>query len=188
MSRKKQVVTMVSIAIISFLLGTSVNFVATARDRNPFDEIWKAIYDLQRRVESIEESIEESPTADFKEFINEISRVELLSTRPIELEVIDEETGEVVEIIIVGYYYQFGVSGIWNVSKIQTEPIKERLNSLLSGLEPSEVCVRAHEADPFYRNEGYERQVDLILYCDRELSEAEIEAVRLLFEEYLAKP
>jgi len=56
MSRKKQIVTMVSIAIMSFLVGTTVNFVAVASDGNPFDKIWEAIYNLQARVTTLEGS------------------------------------------------------------------------------------------------------------------------------------
>jgi len=52
---KKQIVTMVSIAIMSFLVGTTVNFVAVASDRNPFDKIWEVIYDLQARVTALEQ-------------------------------------------------------------------------------------------------------------------------------------
>jgi len=55
MSRKKQIVTMVSIAIISFLVGTTVNFVAAAGDGNPFDKIWQAISNLQTRVTALEQ-------------------------------------------------------------------------------------------------------------------------------------
>ena len=55
MLRKKQIVTMVSIATISFLIGTTINF-AAASDGNPFDKIWQAINDLQTRVTSLEQS------------------------------------------------------------------------------------------------------------------------------------
>ena len=55
MFKKKQVLTLVSIAVISFIIGTMFNAIAMAKDGgNPFDKIWEAIYDLEERLESIE--------------------------------------------------------------------------------------------------------------------------------------
>jgi hypothetical protein len=56
MIRKKQVIPMATIAVISFIIGTMFNAVtmATGRGGNPFDEIWEAIYDLEDQLDSIE--------------------------------------------------------------------------------------------------------------------------------------
>lgn len=60
MLKKKQVITMMSIAVMSFLIGTmfSTNFMALGSDEYgiPFAKIWEAIYDLQARVTSLEDS------------------------------------------------------------------------------------------------------------------------------------
>jgi hypothetical protein len=54
--KKKQVLSMVSIAVISFLIGTTLNVMATASNGNPWDNVWEAIFNLQARVTSLEES------------------------------------------------------------------------------------------------------------------------------------
>ena len=57
MLKKRVVIAMISIAVISFLIGTTLNVVTSASNvGNPFDKIWEAIYDLQDRVTSLEES------------------------------------------------------------------------------------------------------------------------------------
>ncbi len=60
MLKKRQVSTLVGIAVISFLIGTilNVNFMAIASEGTdgygiPFDEIWKAISGLQAEVDSL---------------------------------------------------------------------------------------------------------------------------------------
>ena len=50
---KKQILTMISVAVVAFLIGTTFNAVTIAREgANPFGEIWEAI-------ESINESMKE---------------------------------------------------------------------------------------------------------------------------------
>lgn len=49
--RRKQVVIIVSIAVVSFLIGTSV----ATDGGNPFDRIWDAFFGLESRVEALEE-------------------------------------------------------------------------------------------------------------------------------------
>jgi len=57
--KKRVVIAMISIAVISFLIGTTLNVMALASyGGNPFDKIWEAIYDLQDRVNTLEESID----------------------------------------------------------------------------------------------------------------------------------
>jgi len=159
MLKKKQVLTMISIAVMSFILGTT------------FNENLMALGSKEYGISGV----------DFEEFINETSRVELIRTEPIFGRPEDKEGKEE----IIGYQYVYGVSGIWNISKIQTEPIIDKLSTLLSGLES--IWVGVFFSSPF-ENQGYERGITVYVYGDRELSEAEIETIRLLIEEYLAKP
>ena len=51
MLRKRQVATIVSIAVVSFLIGTSV----ATDGGNPFDALWNAFYGLESRVEALED-------------------------------------------------------------------------------------------------------------------------------------
>ena len=51
MLRKRQVAVVVSIAVVSFLIGTSV----ATDGGNPFDRLWAALSGLESRVEALEE-------------------------------------------------------------------------------------------------------------------------------------
>ena len=51
MLRTRQVAVVVSIAVVSFLIGTSV----ATEGGNPFDQIWDAFNGLESRVETLEE-------------------------------------------------------------------------------------------------------------------------------------
>jgi hypothetical protein len=64
MLKKKQVLTMISIAVMSFLIGTTFNIMSFAEDSdgNPFDEIWDAIYELEAGVGSLNQTIEDLKT------------------------------------------------------------------------------------------------------------------------------
>lgn len=58
--KKKQVATIVSIATISFLIGTTFNVITMATDRGkPFEKIWEAIYDLQSETSQLRADHEE---------------------------------------------------------------------------------------------------------------------------------
>lgn len=59
MLKKKQVITLVSIAIISFLVGTTFNVITIATDssRNPWDMVWEAFYDLEAQVQSLNQTV-----------------------------------------------------------------------------------------------------------------------------------
>jgi len=48
--KKKQVVIMVSIAVVSFLIGTSM----ATDGGNPFVALWDAVYGLESRIEALE--------------------------------------------------------------------------------------------------------------------------------------
>ena len=53
--KKKQAIMMVSIAVVSFLIGTTLNVMTMATDGgNPFDKIWGEIHDLKDRVKILE--------------------------------------------------------------------------------------------------------------------------------------
>ena len=58
---KRQVITVLSIAAISFLIGTlfNMNFIATGGSSSPWDRVWTAITGLESRVETLEEQIPE---------------------------------------------------------------------------------------------------------------------------------
>lgn len=62
MLKKKQVATLVGIAVISFLIGTlfNMNFVVRGGDGSPWDRVWKAISELQDRVSALEEDTSQS--------------------------------------------------------------------------------------------------------------------------------
>lgn len=52
--RKKQVVTLVSIAVVSFLIGTMFNVTVATDGGNPFNKMWEAISVLQGQVTELE--------------------------------------------------------------------------------------------------------------------------------------
>ncbi|MFQ6065504.1 MAG: ABC transporter substrate-binding protein [Candidatus Bathyarchaeia archaeon] len=59
MLKKKQVITLVTIALASFLMGTMFGVVtmASGKGGNPFDVIWEAIFDLDERLKAVEEKL-----------------------------------------------------------------------------------------------------------------------------------
>jgi len=61
MLKRKQFITIVTVALISFLLGTllSVTAVTTDDGGNPFDKIWEAIFGLEERQDQTETSLDE---------------------------------------------------------------------------------------------------------------------------------
>ena len=54
--KRRQVAAILSIALISFLIGTTVDLLTMAKDRgaNPFDRVWEAIFELEDRLDSVE--------------------------------------------------------------------------------------------------------------------------------------
>jgi len=171
---RRQLLIIVSVAVVSFLIGTMFNVTTLAVDGgNPFDKIWQAINDLQARVTSLEQSTNtelQGRVENIEKYVNEITRVELVR--------IGSYDG-------APYTYQYGVSGHWNVTKLQTEPFIEKLNSTITGDLKECGIYDAPPLDPEY-GKGYERSVCMAV-C-RELSLTEIEEVRRLIQEYLAKP
>lgn len=67
MVKRKQVLTMVSIAVISFLLGTmfNMNFIAIGGSSSPWDRVWTAIAELQNEVNSINEKLNQTKEIRF---------------------------------------------------------------------------------------------------------------------------
>jgi len=52
--RKKQLIMMVSIAVVSFLIGTTFNSMTMASDGgNPWDRVWEVIYELEAQVDEL---------------------------------------------------------------------------------------------------------------------------------------
>lgn len=175
---KKQVLIIMSVALASFLMGTTFSGLALDTE-SPFAKIWQAISNLQGRVENLEESA--NGGSEFADFVNEITRVEYLGMRRLNM------TGL--------YYYLYGVSGLWNISKVQTEPFKDKFLSIVNeewGYACCFIYTTTHSGDMYtlppnpLLDQGYER--GLTVRIGRELSEAEVEAIRVLILEYLAKP
>jgi len=53
--KKKQIVAMVSVAAISFLIGTMFNVMTMATDGgNPWNKVWEAIYELEAQVDELQ--------------------------------------------------------------------------------------------------------------------------------------
>lgn len=69
MLKKRQLLPMVGIAVISFLIGTTFNTAALAKDGgSPFDKVWETFSGLQfeietlkYRVQALEQALEEQP-------------------------------------------------------------------------------------------------------------------------------
>jgi len=57
MLKKKQTITVVTIALASFLMGTMFGAVTLATGGYPFGAIWEAIFDLDERLKALEEEI-----------------------------------------------------------------------------------------------------------------------------------
>lgn len=132
---RKRLLVIVSVALASFLMGTTFSAVAFDTE-SPFAKIWQAINNLQGRVENLEESA--NGESEVAEFIDEISRVEFL-----EMEYWNWSGPR---------YYDYGVSGHWNISKIQTEPINDKLLSTLGG-EDGSIAVLTFSVNAF-QNRG----------------------------------
>jgi len=66
MLKKKQVLTIMSVAVVSILLGTAFNFttVVTGDGGSPWDNVWTAISELQSEVDSFEARMPQVITAD----------------------------------------------------------------------------------------------------------------------------
>jgi len=61
MFKKKQFITIFTVGLISFLLGSlfSVTAITTDKGGGPFDKIWEAIYGLEERQDRAEVSLDE---------------------------------------------------------------------------------------------------------------------------------
>ena len=59
MLKKKQVLTIVSIAVVSFLFGTMFNFTTTVTgdSGSPWDRVWTSISELESKMETLEEQL-----------------------------------------------------------------------------------------------------------------------------------
>lgn len=54
MFKKKQVLAMVGIAILSFVIGSMFNVMANDSGGNPWDKVWTSINELESKVETLE--------------------------------------------------------------------------------------------------------------------------------------
>jgi len=53
--KKRQIVAIVSIAVVSFLVGTMFNVTVATDGGNPFDSLWEVLCGLESRIEALEE-------------------------------------------------------------------------------------------------------------------------------------
>ena len=53
MSKKRQAVMIVSIAVVSFLIGTMFNATVATYGGNPWNRVWEAIYELEAQVDKL---------------------------------------------------------------------------------------------------------------------------------------
>lgn len=59
MLKNRQALSMVTIAIISFFIGTTFSIATLAKDSgSPFDKVWEAISDLQSKMETLEDRVQ----------------------------------------------------------------------------------------------------------------------------------
>ena len=76
MLKRKEAITMVTIAVVSFFIGTMFSVAVATDGGNPFDKIWEVLHDHQSRMENLEAriraletltriTIEAYPTTDF---------------------------------------------------------------------------------------------------------------------------
>ena len=68
--KKKESITIVSIAVISFLVGTLFNMSFVVRgkgDGNPWNNVWTAISELQTRMDAIEQKVDQPRIERFVE-------------------------------------------------------------------------------------------------------------------------
>jgi len=96
--KKKQILVVVSVAVISFLIGTTFNVMANDFGGNPFDKIWEAIHDLDERLRAVEEKIAPTITVigpwsgnEMDNFLPVLERFEALSGVNVEYKVLRAE-------------------------------------------------------------------------------------------------
>jgi cell division protein FtsB len=174
---RKRILVVVSVALASFLTGTmfSTNYFASGA-KPP--SVWDAIKELQAEVNSLNNAVVEQQAkiselseriGIIKEYVDETSKVELLW-----ISTPDD----------VNYNYYYGVTGHWNVTKLQNYNFKEELNATISGALTYPLLTGF--GSPTYQPElkGYEQKATM--QTNRQLSQEEMESVRLLIKEYLA--
>jgi len=131
----------------------------------------ETLADVQLRLDRIEQ------------FLNQSSHVEFLSF-----------TGGGA---YVPHYY-FGIAGSWNASKLFADPIADRLNASISGMRNVSISYTEYADAQFFvepqlsQSKGYGQIVqfwyDRVTPPDGPLTQNEIETVRTIIEDYLARP
>jgi hypothetical protein len=118
---------MVSIAVISFLIGTlfSMNYVVKGGDGNPWDKVWEAIYELQDRVSWLEGN-----TTSIKTDIDDLrSRVDDLGTR---VSIIEERLDQMKTIRFADSNEYILTDGYWkNITEFTWVPRNKTSNAIL---------------------------------------------------------
>jgi hypothetical protein len=130
-----------------------------------------------------------------------INKTETLADVQLRLDRIEQflnQTAKVEFLYISGNYYTFGIAGSWNASKLFADPIADRLNASISGMrnvsiEYTEYTWQQLFVEPqLSRFKGYGQLVqfwyDRVTPPNGSLTPYEIETVRTIIEDYLARP
>lgn len=82
-----------------------------------------------------------------------------------------------------GHSYWYGVRGLWNITKLQTDPFAKRVNSTING---ALIFCGWGGSNPFSaENKGFEYGPTIC--ASRQLTTLEIDEIRVIIESYLAK-
>lgn len=108
------------------------------------------------------------------------------------------QTATVEFLFTSGNYYYFGIAGSWNASKLFADPIADRLNASLSGMRNVSIDYTEYSDQQFFveptlsQFKGYGQFVrfwyDRVTPPNGPLTPDEIETVRTILQDYLAKP
>jgi hypothetical protein len=108
------------------------------------------------------------------------------------------QTAKVEFLYTYGNYYMFGIAGSWNASKLFADPIADRLNASISGMRNVSIEYTEYKSQQFFvepqlsQFKGYGQLVqfwyDRVTPPNGPLTANEIETVRTIIEDYLAKP
>lgn len=130
-----------------------------------------------------------------------INKTETLADLQLRLDRIEQflnQTAKAEFLYTYGNYYMFGIAGSWNASKLFADPIADRLNASISGMRNVSIEYYEYTSQVFFvepqlsQFKGYGQLVyfwyDRVTPPNGPLTPDEIETVRTILEDYLAKP
>ena len=130
-----------------------------------------------------------------------INKTETLADVQLRLDRIEQflnQTAKVEFLYTSGNQYMFGIAGSWNASKLFADPIADRLNASISGMRNVSIEYTEYLDQQFFvepqlsQFKGYGQLVrfwyDRVTPPNGPLTQNEIETVRSVIEDYLAKP